>query len=74
MKNSGIKYIIIFMPGIDCDWACDLLVNQVYKMLVPVMSKQKRLRWLPRILEMMGILPHSIILSGALKSSAHRKA
>ena len=42
-------------------------------MLVTVINRQNRLKWLPNRLEMIGIwVPHSNTLSGALKSLAHR--
>ena len=43
-------------------------------MLVTVINRQNRLMWLPKVLEMNGMwVDHSTILSGALKSLAHRK-
>ena len=43
-------------------------------MLVIVINRQNRLMWLPNVLEMNGMCwLHSMILSGALKSLAHKK-
>ncbi len=44
---TGMIYIIAFMPGIPwlVGWLC--MLTFMYTMLTMVMSKQKRLTWLP---------------------------
>ncbi len=66
---SGIRYIITFMPGIDdCDgWL--LMLSLMYTTFTTVISKQKRLTWLPYH----GIVNGRVkIVSGAERSLAQR--